>query len=133
MTVYNTVGMKRNMNDEKSAYLWHKRLDHIFKERMQRLVKSEILPNLDFTYLGVCIDCIKGKQTTHTKKSATRSSQLLEIIYTDICGLFDVTSFNKEKYFITFIDDYSRYGFVYLLNEKSQSVNALKVFINEIE
>ena len=79
------------------------------------------------------MDCIKDKQTKHTKKGATRSTQLLEIIHTDICGPFDVNSFNKEKYFITFIDDFSRYGHVNLLHEKSQSVNALEVYINEVE
>jgi len=81
----------------------------------------------------MCVDCIKGKQTKHTKKGVTRSTKLLEIIYTDICGPFDVNYFNKEKYFITFIDDFSRYGHVYLLHEKSQLVNALEVYINEVE
>jgi len=86
---------------------------------MERSAKNEILLNLDFTDLNVCVDCIKGKQTKHTKKGATRSNQLLEIIHTDICGPFDVNSFNKEKYFITFTDDFSCYGHVYLLHEKS--------------
>ena len=52
------------------------------------------------------MDCIKGKQEKHTKKGAARSTQLLEIIHTDICGPFRVNSFNKEKYFITFIGEY---------------------------
>ena len=94
-------------------------MGHISKERLQRLVKNEILPNLDFADFGLCVDCIKGKQTKHNKKGATRSTQLLEIIHTDICGPFDTPSFGGEKYFITFIDDFSRYGYVYLLNEKS--------------
>jgi len=100
---------------------------------MQRLVKNEILPNLDLIDMNVCVDCIKDKQTKHTKKRATRSTQLLEIIHIDICGSFDVNSFNKRKYVITFIDDFSRYGHVYLLHEKSQSVNGLEVYINEVE
>ena len=79
------------------------------------------------------MDCIKGKQTNHNKKGATRSNQLLEIIYTDICGPFDVPYFNGEKYFITFIDDFSRYRYVYLLKEKSQAINSLEVFVNEVE
>jgi len=108
-------------------------LGHISKERIQRLVKNEILPNLDFTDLNVCVDCIKGKQTKHIKKGATRSTQFLEIIHTDICGPFDVNSFNKEKYFITFIDRFSCYGHVYLLHEKYQLVNVLEVYINEVE
>ena len=100
---------------------------------MQRLIKNEILPNLDFTDLEVCIDCIKGKQTKHTKKGATRSTQLLEIIHTDICGPFDAPSIGGEKYFITFTDDFSRYGYIYLLHDKSQSVNALEMYIKEVE
>jgi len=43
-------------------------LGHISKEMMERLVKNEILSNLDFTDLNVCVDCIKGKQTKHIKK-----------------------------------------------------------------
>ena len=100
---------------------------------MQRLIKNEILSNLDFTDLEVCIDCIKGKQTKHTKKGATRSTQLLEIIHTNICGPFDAPSIGGEKYFITFTDDFSCYDYIYLLHDKSQSVNALEMYIKEVE
>ncbi|KAG7564986.1 Integrase catalytic core [Arabidopsis suecica] len=127
-------GIKRSASNESSAFLWHQRLGHISKERIMRLVKNDILPQLDFSDLNVCIDCIKGKQTKHiVKKPATRSTQLLELIHTDICGPFDAPSWSGEKYFITFIDDYSRYGFTYLLHEKSKSVNILEVFIDEVE
>ncbi|KAL1195638.1 Retrovirus-related Pol polyprotein from transposon TNT 1-94 [Cardamine amara subsp. amara] len=99
-----------------------------------RLVKDEILPQLDFSDLDVCLDCIKGKQTKHIiKKPATRSTQLLEIIHTDICGPYDAPSWRGEKYFISFIDDYLRYGYTYLLHEKSKYVNVLEVFIDEME
>jgi hypothetical protein len=108
-------------------------LGHISRERLERLVKDGILLNLDFSYLGVCVDCIKGEQTKHTKKGATRSTKLLEIMHTDICEPFDTLSFGKEKYFITFIDDFSCYGYIYLLHEKSQAVNALEVYITEVE
>jgi len=54
-------------------------------------------------------------------------------VHTDICGPFDVSSFGREIYFITFIDDYSHYGYVYLLHEKSQTVNALEIYLNEVE
>ena len=85
------------------------------QKRLQRLVKNEILPNLDFSDLGLYMDCIKGKQTKHNNKGATRSTQLLKIIHIDICGPFDTPSFGGEKYFITFIYDFSRYGYVYFL------------------
>ena len=109
-------------------------MGHISKEIIKRLVKNEILHDLDFTDLGICVDCIKGKHTRHiVKKAATRSTQLLEIIHTDICGPFDVPSFGGEKYFLIFIDDFSRYGYVYLLHEKFRAVDTLEVFINEVE
>jgi hypothetical protein len=108
-------------------------LGHISRERLERLVKDGILSNLDFTDLGMCVDCIKGKQTKHTKKGATRSTKLLKIIHTDICGPFDTQSFGKKKYFITFIDDFSHYGYIYLLHEKSQVVNTFEVYITEVE
>ena len=129
------VGVKRSALDESSAYLWHKRLGHISKERIMRLVNSEILSHLDFTdWNDICVDCIKGKQTKHiSKKSATRSIGLIDLIHTDICGPFDVPSWGGEKYFITFIDDHSRYCYLYLLHEKSQTVDVLQTFITEVE
>ena len=99
MCVHQNIGIKCSIANENFAYLWHKLLGHISKERLQRLVKNEILPNLDFTDLGLCVDCIKGKQTKYKKKGATKSTQLLEIIHTDICGPFETLSFGGEKYF----------------------------------
>ena len=99
--------------------LWHKHLSHASNEIFKRLVKNEILPNLNFIDLNICLDCIKGKQTKHTKKDTTRSTQLLENIHT-ICGPFDVPYFGGEKYFITFID-FSHYGFIYFLREKKSN------------
>ena len=60
---------------------------HISKERMEILVKDGILSYLDFTDLDVCVDCIKGKQTKQTKKGATRSEKLLEIVHTDMWAI----------------------------------------------
>jgi len=81
----------------------------------------------------MCVWIALKANKQNTKKGVMRSTQLLEIIHTDICGPFDVNSFNKEKYIITFIDDFLRYGHVYLLHEKSLSMNALEVYINEVE
>ena len=50
-----------------------------------------------------------------------------------MCGPFDGSSFNKKKYFITFIDNYSCYGYVYLWHENFQTIDVIKVFINEVE
>lgn len=99
---------------------------------MQRLVKDGILHSLDFSDLDHCIECIKGKFVKGNKKGATRSSALLEVIHTDICGPFS-PRIGGHKSFITFIDDYSHYTYGYLINEKSESLNMFKVFKAEVE
>ena len=118
------------MLNESSAFLWHKRLASYTKER---LVKNEILPNLYFTNFVLFVDCIKEKQTRHNKKDATRSNQLLEIIHTYISGPFDTPSLGGGNVFITLNSDFSRYGFVYLLKEKSEAIYAIKDYITRFE
>jgi len=54
-------------------------------------------------------------------------------VYTDICGLFPTASWNDHRYFITFTDDYSRYGYLYLIHEKSQSIDMFKIYKAEVE
>jgi len=84
---------------------------------------DEILEPLDLKNFQVCIECIKGKRTNERNLSAERAKDVLELIHTYICGLFPTASWNGQQYFITFIDDYSHYGYLYLIHEKSQSLD----------
>ena len=99
ITLHSNVGSKCGLINENSSILWHRRLGHISRERIERLVNEGILQNLDFIDFQVCLDCIKGKQTKHTKKGATRSNELLEIIHTDICGPLYVPCFTGEIFY----------------------------------
>ena len=57
----NTVSSTKRLRlNEKSSILWHKLLGHISKHIIERLIKDEILLNLDFSYFNTCVDCIKG-------------------------------------------------------------------------
>jgi hypothetical protein len=105
-----------------SSKLWHCRLGYISRGRIERLVKNEILPPLEFSDIEQCIDCINGKYVKQIKKGANRSTATLEIIHTDICGPFPVKSVDSYESCITFIDDYSRYGYIYPIKERSRSV-----------
>ncbi|GKC49224.1 retrotransposon protein, putative, ty1-copia subclass, partial [Tanacetum coccineum] len=49
-----------------------------------------------------------------------RATDLLGIIHTDVCGPLRHMSRQGASYFITFMDDYSRYGYVYLLKHKHE-------------
>nr|GEU93492.1 hypothetical protein [Tanacetum cinerariifolium] len=63
----------------------------------------------------------------HTK----RAIDLFGIIHIDVCGPLRHVSRQGATYFITFTDDYSRYGYVYLLKHKHEVVETFKVFKNE--
>ena len=99
------IGNKRCIMNEDSSILLHQRLGHIFIDRIKRLVNEKVLNTLDFIDFDTCIDCIKGKQTNKFKKGAKRSTDVLEIIYSDICC--PNMDAHGPKYFISFIDDCS--------------------------
>ena len=110
-SMYVTTGLKRCVVNEESSMLWHQRLGHIFIERMKQLVNDGVFSTLDFADFETYVNCIKGKQTNKSTSGAKRSTNLLEIIHNDIC--YPEMDANGPKYFITFIDDYSRYMYLY--------------------
>jgi hypothetical protein len=121
-------------DNETSSKLWHYRLGHISRGGMEHVNKEEILTPLDFSDLGHCIECIKGKYVKHIKKTGvTHSSGVLEIIHTDICGPFNVKSIDGFNLFITFTDDFSRYGYIYPIREWSEALDKFKIFKAEVE
>ncbi|KAL5773014.1 hypothetical protein ACOSP7_012630 [Xanthoceras sorbifolium] len=122
---------KRCVIDEDSSTLWHRRLCHISIERIKILVNDEVLSTLNFTDFETCMDCIKEKQTNKLKKGANSSSDILEIIHTDVCCP-DMDSYG-QKYFIFFIYDYSRYMYLYLLHNKNEALDAFKIFKAKVE
>ena len=54
--------------------------------------------------------------------------ECLELTHTNVCGPLNIQSHGGYEYFITFIDDYSRFGYVYLLHYKSESFEKFKEF-----
>ena len=59
--------------------------------------------------------------------------ELLQLIHMDTCGPFQIATRNGHRYFITFIDDYSRYDYIYLIHDKSKSQDTFKIFKTEVE
>ena len=91
--------MKCGILNENSSMLCYKRLWHISRQRVEKLVNDGVLKILDFSDFDICIDCIKGKQSKSTKKCATRSLGLLEVIHTNICGPSPNACIDCEQYF----------------------------------
>jgi hypothetical protein len=104
-----------------------------FEGMIECLVKESILPPLKFSDFEQCINCIKGKYVKQIKKNTKRSAEILEIIHTDICGLFHIASVDGYDSFITFTDDYSRYRYIYPIKERSEALDKFKIFKAEVE
>ena len=82
-------------------------LGHISKQRMERLTKDEILPDLDFLDFSTSVDCIKGKLIAKIRNvKADKCTELHGVIHTNICGPFTPPAMGGQKIFITFTDDY---------------------------
>ena len=126
--------LKRKFHSTNDAYLWHLRLAHINSNRIQRLIKDGLLEPLDFDRFLVCESCFEGKMTKRPfNAKGRRAQELLELVHMDVCGPMSTQAKGGYEYFITFTDNYSRYGYVYLMRRKSETFEKFKEFRAEVE
>nr|GEY14255.1 hypothetical protein [Tanacetum cinerariifolium] len=125
---------KRAKLDLDSALLWHCRLGHISKKRIEKLQHDGLLDSSDLRAFEKYVSCISGKMArkpyTH---QVERAKDLLGLIHIDVCGPFKIMSRQGASYFVTFTDEFSRYGYVYLLKHKHEVFETFKVFQKEVE
>ncbi|KAG9450495.1 hypothetical protein H6P81_010460 [Aristolochia fimbriata] len=115
-----------------NLWLWHLRFGHLGFTGLKLLLKEKMvkgLPEIDHPD-QLCEGCMKGKQHRLPFEAghSRRARRPLELVHTDIVGPFEVTSLGGNRYYLTFIDDFSRYTWVYFLKEKSEALNKLKEF-----
>ena len=71
---------------------------------------------------------VKSKMIKKSFYSVKRSSNLLDLVHSDLCELNDMLTRGGNRYFLTFIDDCFRFTYVFLLKNKSETFNAFKVY-----
>ena len=127
-----------NNNNVSSAYmldsvsLWHGRLAHIGLITMKIMIKCGLI-SCDVDKFKKCEICVKSKMIKKPFKSVERNLDLLELVHTDIYELNGILTRGGNRYFITFIDDSSRFTYVYLLKHKDDAFNVFKVYKAEVE
>ena len=119
------------------ATLWHKRLGHFHTKGLQRMTQFDAvrgLPPLQFSRY-TCTGCQLGKHTRTKLPKQTRhsTSHILELIHTDVCGPFRVNSLGGHRFFVTFIDDFSRKMWIYFLRTKSEVLQKFQHFVTLME
>ncbi|KAK2991373.1 hypothetical protein RJ640_024046 [Escallonia rubra] len=75
----------------------------------------------------------KGVRAIKPFGKAVREIQPLELVHSDMCGLMNVKVRHGASYFLTLIDNYTRYGYVYLISHRCEALNCSKRFVAEVE
>ncbi|KAG8480457.1 hypothetical protein CXB51_024633 [Gossypium anomalum] len=125
---------------EKKAYaslvddagLWHRRLGHVNYKSLDQLHKLNLVEDMSKVEAKdtVCEVCQLGKQTRlpFPDNVAWRAQKRFKLVHSDICGPMKTSSLNDSKYFVLFIDDLTRFCWIYFLKQKSEVFEAFNKF-----
>ena len=109
--------LKRKVSSNNLTYLCYLRLGRINLKQIDLLVKEGPLSVLTIQPLLTCASYLEGKMIKMPfSVKGNRSKGVLELIHTDVCGPLNVRARGGFEYFITFIDNFSMYGYVYLFS-----------------
>ena len=114
---------------------WHKMLGHVNFKYLNILGKEQLVTGIpnefekEFLKFRVCIE--SKMHNLPFKNIRTKAREIMEIIHTDVRGPFKTTGFNEEKYFISFIDDYSKIARIYCIKSKDEVFDCFVQYVNE--
>ena len=132
--IHNIEAKRCKVNNDSATYLWHCHLGHIGVKRMKKLHADGLLESRDYESLDACEPCLMGKMTkTLFSGTMERTTYLLEIIHTDVCGPMNIEARGRYHYFLIFTDDLSRYEYIYLMKHKSETFEKFKEFQSEVK
>ena len=97
-----------------SFYLWHSRLGHVLSSRLRFLTSTGALGNLKTCDISDCSGCKLAKfSALPFNQSISVSSSPFDLIHSDVWGPSPVATKGGSRYYISFIDDHTRYCWVY--------------------
>lgn len=116
---------------------WHNRLGHLnsrdLLKIMEQVSNRKITMN-DMRCLSQCDICMRGKMTALPFPTSKRQSdEPLQIVHSDVVGPFRTQAANGAKYFVTFVDDHSRWCEVFFLKQKSGVAEAFRLYQAHVE
>ena len=118
-----------------SPELWHQRFGHMNYEYLRQMgeIDGTGVPE-GMNKPGICGTCERGKLTkmTFSAKSRERAKEPLELVHTYVLGPVEVESIGGARYAIGFTDNYTRWRVVYPMKHKSESLECLKRYIQDM-
>src|SRR3954468_475067 len=101
---------------------------------MTRLVNMSLIPKFTTVKGSKCQVCVQAKQPRKSHTTAEpRNLAPLKLIHSDLCEMNGVLTKGRKRYFMTLIDDSTRYCYVYLLKSKDEALNYFKIYKAEAE
>src|SRR5438876_5197709 len=121
------------MEKSSMGWLWHRWLAHVGMRNLAKLQKGEHilgLTNVVFEKDKVCGACQARKQHggPHPSKNIVSTTRPLELLHMDLFGPVAYISIGGNKYDFVIIDDYSRFTWVFFLQDKSEVQETFKKF-----
>jgi hypothetical protein len=115
--------------------LWHEWFGHLNYRSLQQLCNQQIMTGLSLVSYrdGVCAGCALDKhhRDNFDKHASWHTSGPLQLVNSDLCGPLSSPSFFGCKYFLTFIDNFSRRSWVYFLKLVSDKFLAYKALVEK--
>ena len=115
--------------------LWHKRLGHPSTRIVTKVLTDCKVPykfNKDYPFF--CVSCQMGKShKLPFKNSETTYTQPLPLVESYLWGPSPILSTVGFKFYVTFVDVYSRYTWIYFLRKKSEALESFIHFKNQAE
>nr|GEU96480.1 zinc finger, CCHC-type [Tanacetum cinerariifolium] len=108
------------------------RLGLVHFKRMQDMSKDGLISAFDMDTKKFKT-CMLTKTTKKPFQIVKHETKILELIYSDLCYLHATPSLENKKYFVTFINDASRFCYVFLLHLKEEALDKFKIFKTEVE
>ena len=116
-----------------SLDVWHGRLGHVNVPYILKLKEMGLINKLDNSSLDKCEIYVETKITKKPSKQVTRQSELLELVHSDLGDLKHTMTRGGKRFYIIFVDDYSRYTKLYLLRTKDEACEMFIKYKNEVE
>lgn len=118
---------------EKCIHEWHRVLGHrdlVVVKQTPSMVDGMKVGPCKSSCEQDCTACIVGKmsRTKFPKATVTKSTSVLDLVHSDVCGPMQTQTHQGKRYILSFIDDFSKYTTIYLLREKSEVFAKLKDF-----
>jgi hypothetical protein len=115
--------------------LWHRRFAHLHYKALPVVRKMVTgLPEIQAELDGVCKGCEQGKSVKHSfLNSENRAKGVLDIVHSYVSGPMLIASLSGYVYYVSFIDDYPRKTWIYLLKAKNDFFGKFKEFKTLVE